>query len=540
LVVGVSKVWLFAVALAICFVQFAWAAASEDGTYEDSDAIFESLHKSTAPDTGGESIEDVLSRMFPDAEVDEGSYAPSEIWSHDLDLRRVKPPTLGYSGRVFGKYSKDEISGVTKWERELELTFNYGDWDANFRVGDYQPFADKQDPMRFEKARLRYQKGNGRYTVGSLGAVFGRGLALNLIEDRPVDFDNEVEGVKVEYTLGKTELTALWGTRKDRGQRHNSQLEAARVAFPVGNDMTIGAHVVKTKFPDFGYTPTTPTMLDYDVYGGDVTLRKGPMTFYGETARLKRSAQENASETWDMEGREGKAYYMSLGFSWPGFAITGEYKDYQGMNHPFNVLPPLRRFYESAKAEPNDDKGYLVSATWVPSRKNDATFMTTYGQSNPHEQVYPYTEWNLVYTSRSDRKFSWAPEIWRIDLNSTIRYIGRLNASRRLNDDWTVSAFYEHERWNPVYSAGFTDFTYEGEIAYQSKLNLTFTQEEAGTTMQGGRSYWKLWELKIKPDDRQEINIVKGARRAGYVCSGGVCRQEPEFSGLRVDYVFRF
>ncbi len=539
--VGVRRYLLFALACMICCAQYAWAAAdSEDGTYEDSEAIFESIHKVRSPETAGESIEDVLARMFKEAEVDEGTYPASEIWERDLDLRRTKPPTLGYSGRIYGKFSKDDVSGVEKWERELELSLNYDEWDAFFRYSDYQPFANKQDPTRLEKAQIRYRHGDGKYTLGSLGAVFGRGLALNMYQDKPTDFDNEVEGVKVEYTLGKTELTALYGTRKDRGQRHNSEVRAARVAVPIGNDAVIGAHFVQSKFPDLAYNPTNPLLLDYDVYGGDITVRKGPMTLYAETARLDRSVEETATELWDQDGRQGKGYYLNLGFSWPGISIAGEYKDYQGLYQPFSVLPPLRRYYEQSKAEPNDDKGYLFSATWAPSRKNDSYFLGTYAQGSSHTEVLPYTEMNLAYSSRTDRKQSFVPEYWRVVMSGTIREIWRLSSSRKLNEDWTASGSYEHERFNPVYSKGYVDFIYQGELAYQSKFNVSFTQEETGNDLSGARSYWKLWEFKIKPDERQEINIITGSRRDGFVCSGGVCRPEPAFEGLRVDYVFRF
>jgi hypothetical protein len=541
-VVGVRRLLLCAIVLVLFCVQYAWAAKQDgDGTYTSAEEVFASVAKDKAPDAGGESAEDILARMYSEPKVDEGTYPPSEFWSHDLDLRRTKPPELGYHGRFFYKYSKDDISKIEKWEREEELSLNYKNWDAFFRYTDYTPFADRKKPMRLTKAQLRYSNDDVKVTLGSFGGVFGRGLALNMLDDRPVDFDNEAEGVKIEYNLGKTELTALYGTRKDRSQQRNSEVEGARIAVPLGNHVTIGAHTVMTKFPDLTYTAANPVLLDYDLYGGDLTVQKGPISLYAETVRLQRSKVANAIEKWDVDGQEGKGYYLNLGFTWPGFSISGEYKDYQGLQQPFSVLPPLRRFNELSKAEPNDDVGYLVTTNWSPNRGKDDSFVTaSYGQSNPHTQVYPYTELNIAYSSRSDRKQTWVPEFWRIDINGTLRDIFRLTTSRKLSDDWTASAYYEHERYNPVYSQGFVDFIYEGELAYQSKFNITYTQEETGQPLAADRTYWKLWELKIKPDERQEINIVTGSRRAGFVCSGGVCRQEPMFSGLRVDYVFRF
>jgi hypothetical protein len=530
---------LLTLSVVIVCAQFAWAAKPDDGSFESSDAVFEHTRQGHALESGGTSIEELLDSMFGEAKVDEGTYPPSEIWERNFDLRRVKPPALHYSGYVYGKYSNDDVSGVKKWEKDIELNLNYDRWDGYFRVSDYNPFASKQEPTRLQKARLRYREGDGRYTLGSFGGVFGRGLALNLVEDRPVDFDNELEGAKVEYTLGNTELTALWGTRKERSQRHDSELSAARIAFPVGNSVQIGAHTVMMKFPDIAYTEHSPVLLDYDLYGGDVTYRRSPVSIYGETVRLRREANPNATSSWDVDGREGKGYYLNLGFSGNNFALTGEYKDYQGLQQPFAVLPPLRRFYEDAQAAPDDDRGYMFSGIYNTGNE-DAAFAASYAQSQPHETKYPYTEFNIAYNSPSSRKQTWVPEFWVVTINGNKRQVYRLNTSRRLSDDWTASGTFEREHYNPAYSNGYTDFIYEGEIGYQSKLSAAYTWEETGLDLVDQRTYWKLWEIKIKPDERQEINIVSGSRRAGFVCSGGVCRPEPAFEGIRVDYLFRF
>jgi len=533
----VWRLLVIALALAVLALQVCWAKA--DPVVGSSDEAFAQARKQVHPESS-DNLEEAIAQFFePGGSVDEGTYPPSDVWQRG-SLRRSPAPRVGYNGRTFFRYSSDDVSGVDKWEKELELGLNYKAWDLFLRATDFNTFPYVNDPFRLQKVQLRYRQGDTKVTVGSFGALFGRGLALNMFEDRTVEWDNQAEGTKVETTLGNAEVTALWGTRKDRKSPRNSEVRAARVDAPLGNDLAVGANAVEVELPDTSYSPQARNVLTYKLYGGDATFRHGDFMAYAETVRLERDPQAFSSNKWDRLGLEGKGYYANASFGRDGYAVSAEYKDYQGLSQPFSVLPPLRRYNEEATANPGDDKGYSAQFAWSPS-SDGSQFAWTYAQGNSHQHNMPYTEFSTIYTSSSQGKTTWVGEYWDVNAYLEKHNIQRLTLNHQLTGDWTASTFMERERLTANYYKPHIDYIVEGEVAFQSKLNLIYTWETTGGDVPSGKkSAWRLWELRLQPDSRQEVNLAYGARRAGFVCAGGVCRQEPEFSGWRLDYTFRF
>jgi hypothetical protein len=86
-----------------------------------------------------------------------------------------------------------------------------------------------------------------------------------------------------------------------------------------------------------------------------------------------------------------------------------------------------------------------------------------------------------------------------------------------------------------------SDHIFEFDLAFRSEWILVYTIENTGLDVgEGGIDQWKIFEVKYRPDEEQEWNLVMGSRREGFVCSGGVCRLEPAFDGIKIDYLLRF
>ena len=528
-------VWLLAAILLCCAPAFAENEADE--VYESASDALESMQQETRPETGGETAQEVISQFFPEVDEDEGTYPASEFVDHGFLLRRQGPAKGHYSGQLFAKYSQDKISDVEKWEKELELNLGYKDFDAYFRVGDISAFAYQKDPFRWEKGQVRYKYKDSRVTVGSFGALFGRGLALNMFEDRGLDFDNEAEGIKIEQEIKGGQLTALYGYRKLRDELTRTRVAAARFSAPINDELEFGVHTVDIKLPDNNSTAETMLLTDWELMGGDITWRPGHFRLYGEVVGLERPILEEG-QGFNKRGEDGLGYYYNVAYSVPGFSIDVEHKNYRRLTTPFNVLPPVRRWNEAATASPDADKGYGVGLNWSPA-DDGSLFSAHYAQ----EQKYaPYSELLMSYGGPTASSFHYILENWQINnLNEKHQY-NRATLSQTLNEDWSSSLLLEHERRNLGFKKPFNDWTFEPEIAYQSKFNLIYTYEFSGEerVTPDQRKEWKLWEIKYKPDGDQEFNLVLGSRQAGFVCSGGVCRPEPEFSGVRLDYLLRF
>lgn len=307
---------LFAIMLALAACCSA-SAADEEKVYGSSDEIFDDLRNENNPGYHGNTVQDALDQFIREGEVDEGSYPASEIWERDFDLRREKPEKPRYTGRTYFKISDDDISGVEKFEKELELGISYSDWKALFRVSDVNAFASMSDPIRFEKASVRWNDGPWKVTVGSFGALFGRGLALNMFEERTLDFDNEAEGFKLERELGDSaDATVLWGTHKDLLSRRSAEVTAARVSGDITDELTGGISYVRTEWPDVNYSEENPILYQYDLLGQDLRYRDGDLVLYAETVALQRPEYEIGGTDHDYEGIDGRGTMQVCPTAW--------------------------------------------------------------------------------------------------------------------------------------------------------------------------------------------------------------------------------
>ncbi|MBN2082570.1 hypothetical protein JW859_10255 [bacterium] len=536
---------MLTLAVALCTVAcwpLAALAADEDyvSDYEQElNALYQASGECPSEVTYDvDPIEAAVAQFFYNLEETPGRYRPDRPKRKIIDLDRKPLPQLSYSGQIYGKYSDDDISELEKWEKELELKLRWGDWDSYFRFSDVNAFHNEEDPFRWEKGRLRWRGEDATATLGSFGQLFGRGLVLNMYEDRILEHDNEIEGAKVEYDLGDAELIALWGTCKQRDELTHSTVSGARLSGEIARGVDIGAHFANVEFPADTYTVDAPDMFDYSLYGGDLTVRSGPVRLFIESARLERDPAEFAGSIIDQEGDTGKAVYASVSVDGDGFVVGAEYKDYRGMLHPFGVAPPIRRWGEAATSDPTDDKGYGVFLTMSPFQ-DGSSFEFSYAQDNLHAKGLLNSEFAGIYSSPATRKTSWVAEYWYVNHLLTKHNIKKVTLNHQLSDDWTSTAMVEHEKIDPGFIDQYTDMIYELELAFQSKANLAYTLEKTGEAEATDDS-WGIWEFKFKPDDRQELNVAYGSRREGITCSGGVCRLEPEFDGIKVDYLIRF
>jgi hypothetical protein len=443
-----------------------------------------------------------------------------------------------YSGRLFWRYSDDDTSGMEKWESEFELNLDVDNLSYYLRLSDLNYFPDQNDPWRWEKGYVKWKDNDFKLTAGSFGALFGRGLTLNMYEDRLLEHDNELEGVKIEYEFEDFDITALYGVRRKFDDIAESEVRGARVEYSLGRGSQIGASIASIEFPDTSYTDAVPRNLNYDVYAGDISLKLDDLKIYGEAAALRRDEVDYLSNSFDSNGDDGEGYFVSASYFGNGFTASAEYKYYRGMGQPFSVLPSVRRWEEQAAATPDDDEGYNFQLLMTPW--DDGTQLKAlYSQDNSLDKNRGYTEAAFIYTSPPTRRTTWIGEYWHVFESNTDYDIQRLTVNHQYDDDWTFGVHLEREAISPGFTDDYTDFLWQADLSYKSDLNIVYTQEQTGKDTQAN-DQWGLLEVLYRPRDDHELNLSYGQRRAGFVCSGGVCRLEPEFDGFRIDYQIRF
>jgi hypothetical protein len=81
------------------------------------------------------------------------------------------------------------------------------------------------------------------------------------------------------------------------------------------------------------------------------------------------------------------------------------------------------------------------------------------------------------------------------------------------------------------------------EYLRSPKLNISIVSELQTKEPQPGRmvrKYWGFIQLGYKIGEHTDASLLIGTRQAGNICIGGVCRYEPEFSGVELKMFTRF
>ncbi len=177
--------------------------------------------------------------------------------------------------------------------------------------------------------------------AGDSYTLFGKGLALNLFEDRTLAFDTGIEGIKAEYRTPTLRLVATGGDIRwrdninlDRTEQY--RVRAGSVEFHPAPFLMLGAGMVsgKSEFPPPSFPPEAAQFDIPEVFGrtdlGDVTL----MVEYAE----KRTTVYGKDGT-----HRGTAFYGTVSYVGEGFGASVEYKDYRyGITDPYRRTDPNR------------------------------------------------------------------------------------------------------------------------------------------------------------------------------------------------------
>lgn len=186
------------------------------------------------------------------------------------------------------------------------------------------------------KRFLEFRKDDLYVRAGDSYTLYGRGLALNLFESRPLAFDTGLDGVKMEYVgaMVKAGITAgdiLYRDILDLNRSEEYRLRAGSLEVKPVSELSLGVTFVsgKSKFPP----PTFPDMdaqFHIPEVFGKVSVAGLDIAFSYAEKRTKVYNDTNATHL-------GTGFYGSVSYTDESFGVTLEYKDYRfGIADPYN------------------------------------------------------------------------------------------------------------------------------------------------------------------------------------------------------------
>ncbi len=442
---------------------------------------------------------------------------------------------------------------------QLEYYFNSGDNKDIFH--DWFDFAGTYD---LYKAGLRYeahqpddfgntfQEFSYRYfqvttesfqlTAGNYYAMYGRGLILRSYENRDLRLDNNLDGIKGNLSSGRFDLTVLAGSPRDGYRRINDPLHGADGKMAISKWMTLGGSFLRTTITNLGFV---------QLFGGNASIVFPHLDLYAEYARKDNPSGENLE-------KDGDGFYLSSSLYRTGIGLTLEYKDYRRLDFTngglvYNNPPSLakehhytllnrhafilnlvdeRGIQAQAVATPHEELSLLANYSYTTDHKNRMIFSEIYGEAE-----YDYK--NLATLKGG---FSYMKNRQEVGLPYYLAPV--FDLTYYLSEQNSIAFSLEH-LWTSKYDG---DLTYYDQIislgfAHSPNFSLTLTDErttEWKTRPWSGKKNWLILSLDLALGDKHNLTMSIGSRRAGKVCSGGVCTDRPALDGGEIKLLSRF
>ncbi|WP_236975343.1 DUF6029 family protein [Membranihabitans maritimus] len=494
----------------------------------------------------------------------------------------IKDEKIGASATPF---YEDKKWGGDAW---LDINAYYRNWQFSTRLDGYHHSIllnpeDVYTKYGIGYFNVRYSGDNFNIEGGHFYGQIGNGLIMRSYRDLNLLIDNSILGVKGEVYLPRNQKLMLFGG-KPKDLFHLEPLWNAGGEYR--NDWKIGSVYLSTgaggsfKFLDQSMINDLVDEVQYYFPEDRVELYRSSqaITFFNDlSAGVFNWALEYSMKFHDpfynseslrtlgsgenvlgrFETKTGKAFYTQFGLDFEkiSFQLEGKYIDrFINKSDPFsfnyrndlNFIPPMARV-----------QTYRLKARYIPATQFLGEKSLQMGITYPLKKhlfqwsntlIYKldnsrlYEEYDLQWEHR-DESSKWVGGLMYQDYNQSIyegkggnlriqSWIPYVEFYKRIKGDQSLkiesqSLLTEQDKGN-LFFVGMeyalsSQWTFNLSCMYEQKASLFYPS--GGFFYRGGNGLYGL-------------NFVK--QLEGYVCSGGICRYEPAFSGVKVSVQTRF
>ncbi|MBQ9963433.1 MAG: hypothetical protein IJO90_08700 [Alistipes sp.] len=488
------------------------------------------------------------------------------VYFNDKALSTPAPDThFGSNDYIKVDYAIDRFSAGIQVETYLPALQGYE--IGNYGLGKMHDFK-----VLIPQVYAQWQDKSYSVTVGNIFDQFGNGLIFRTFEDRQLGFNNGMLGLRATANIGDyVAIKALYGRPRLYTSYKTGWAGGADLSLSLGDMFGFkqGALFVEgsytNRYEKIGAT-TAQNLLN--MYSARVNFDMAGFTLRGEYVGKGKDF------TTSTEGHKGQAVYGEVGYANGGFSFTAMGRmldrmvtpltiDGAGTGNTLNYLPALTRQYTYMLANLNP---YQVNAEGELGGQAD--FYYSYrSKSNRYRYWNFHLNYSTYYTLRKSQAKSGNHELLWQDIN--------FDVERQWSKKLKTTFLYSFQEWNPYHGYHHRTYVsnifvadvqykfdrkkslrveaqyllsgeYEGDwVAGLVEFNLAprwsfFVSDmyNHGRTDRNGiykgtkKNYYSVGgSYTIK---RTRIQLSYGRNRAGFICSGGVCRYSPEYNGINI------
>ena len=439
----------------------------------------------------------------------------------------------------FSRWKNYDLKIVENW---TDIAYQKSNWEAGIRFEINRPpdpFVFQQDSLlknyELTYRYIEFTHENFSATVGNFYEIFGRGLVLRSYEDRNLRVDTNIEGARVKQSGDNYQLKALAGRMRDKYNRRDNWIFGIDGELSFYENLILGASALRQTNSISSSNALYSLRLQNNWDWGEV---------YAEIAKP--------------EWYNKVSFYNSWNFYSEKWTAAIEFKNYDHLafvnnyGTEYNAAPSLTRqhAYTLLNRHPhaldmNDEKGYQLELTYIPQADWELTVNHSLTLNHDDKQIFKefYAEIFKEWENRAQLRLIGA---WSYDLaTNTKNIIPITDIYYNLNERNQLHFSYQHQHVinnldkseydNDLLLAEITHsplftFAIVGEITNQDQLrNVTLA-----------RNKWLYFQTTVQFSSSHQMTIMYGARQAGFICVGGICRYVPEFEGWEISFLNRF
>ncbi len=361
------------------------------------------------------------------------------------------------------------------------------------------------DPIEYGKSIkgisrrfIEFKKDDFTVRAGNYYELFGKGLTLNAFENRPLGFNTQADGIKINYKHTFKKNISFKGTILgggidftdilDTSRTEHYSIRAGNFSFTPIKNISIGGSYLYSK----GEIPiqNTFTNINTEIFEGNLGLSYKWLDLFVSYANKITISEPNTFYPQSKAPR-GDGGYGSLTFTSGGIGVTLDYKNYRfnlvkpnerNATNPFKPLPfqnpptcikeytstLLSRFPHNPDF--GDEVGFQVDVYYSP---ND--MLTLNGNLSMTSRHYDYRDIDTTAKTsyeRVERSSSWLPSLedalspyWEIFLEA--EYYVNKNLKTKLGISRKTNILYNIV--DPNNSEKIRTFTVPLEVQYTFK-----------------------------------------------------------------------
>ena len=464
----------------------------------------------------------------------------------------------------------------------LKLDYSYGKFSAGIQLEGFLPALQGYDYAVYGNGKrtllgakyVSWQDENFGFRAGDIYDQYGSGLVFRSYEDRALGFNNSIEGVQGRYEYKEyVRLSGLYGRPRLYLDYADSYVRGFDASVSLSSLLGLqnmnlnveGSYV--NRYEDLKENADLIDILttsNLDMFSGRINWDWNDWTIRAEYVSKGKDLPTSVSANMV----DGNAILVELGYSHNRFSVLGTFRRLEHMNtmltligegagNVLNYLPALTRQYTYMLANLNP---YQVNADGDAGGQIDA-YYSIRGDKQRNDYWNFHANFSTFY---SDKDLTGESRLlWR-DINADVEH--------QWNKRWKTAFLVSVQEWSP--SHGMQDVTYASNIFVLDntyKFNKK-TALRAEVQYLYSTDYEKDWvaalvELSLAPrwsfavsdmwnhgttdkhyynasvsytQHRTRLQLSYGRNRAGFVCSGGVCRYQPAYTGANLTLTTSF